>query len=79
MTPGILILSCAAAMLFAFLVGYCRYAVVCGPDDWFDVPDEAAPWDALDKLILWLAVGSSCGISIGCIWALGAFIGRALL
>jgi hypothetical protein len=64
-------------MLTVFLIGYVRYSAICGPDDLFDV-DDTVPLDALDKLVFWLAIGSSCGISIGCVWAFAAFIGRAL-
>ncbi len=78
MTPGILVVTSALVMLAAFLVGYVRYAAICGPNDWFDVPEEADPWDTLDKIVFFTAVGSSCGISIGCLWGLGLFLLRIL-
>lgn len=78
MTPGIVVLYSAIAMVLAVAIGCVRYAQLCGPDDPFDLP-ENAPWDGLDKLIFFTAIGSSCGISLGCLWALGSFLGRALL
>jgi len=77
-TPGALIAICTLGMFFAFAVGYTRYAVLCGPDDPFDIPDDV-PWDTLDAIVFYTAIGSSCGIAFGCIWGLSAYLIRTFL